>query len=678
MIEIRQRKLIFALLALLLILAGCKSESPTAPPPIGGGTTPGGGTPPTTATITLTATNLNPLVNSTTVITAEIRIDGQPAPNGTAVQFNTSAGNFVENGGLSILRTTTDGRASVTLTAAGAGTARVTATVGSPPTTREIIITFVASPVVPPPPSTSPTITAVTPASGSPAGGDQVVITGSNFRTPIRVLFGSRPAFVVSSTATQITVLTPSVNVATGQTLVSDVTVIVEAGTPTEQQVVRAQAFTFGAAVLTPTITVLNPSTGPSLGGTRITITGSGFQAPVQVTFGGTSAGAGGPLNSQVELQVISVNFSVIVAMTPEQRLIDPGLSGNNGSVNVRVLNINSNKDAVLTNGFRYLPRMAITTVRGTEGPFTGGTRMTIDGIGFDQPLAVVAAGVGAQVISVSGTQVVAITSPVQVRGCSDVSGAIIVTNTDNGDSASGPNFIYRVPTPVITFISNPNQVGGTATIRVLNAQGLGRITVGGVGVNITAQVDNPDGTTTFTVQIPSTVRLQTTPCASGGLAPVPTAFDVIYTNLVTGCTVTSTNGMTVEPPATPAMFLNPGAFQPFSATITPATVGPPPVAATVTPSASQTLFIVNTGAQCPTSAPCPLTITNISTAGAGCARFGVAAPPIPPNIDLNQCESVPIIVQYNGQAVPATETCTLTITTNAGVRNLLLVGTSQ
>ena len=46
MTDMRQRKLTFALVALMLILAGCKAESPTAPP-VTPGPTPGGGvTPP--------------------------------------------------------------------------------------------------------------------------------------------------------------------------------------------------------------------------------------------------------------------------------------------------------------------------------------------------------------------------------------------------------------------------------------------------------------------------------------------------------------------------------------------------------------------------------------------------------------------------------------------------------
>jgi hypothetical protein len=670
MMETTQRKLTFAFLALLLILAGCKAESPTAPPPVGTGPTPGGGgvTPPTNAVIVLAVSNPNPVVNSTSVITATVTVDGQPVPNGTAVQFSTTLGTFTDTGGTTTLKITTNGVATATVTSGTPGTATITATVNN--VSRSTTVTFSAQPVgPPPPPSTTPTIASITPATGRPEGGEQITITGTNFREPVRVLFdpgsGQTPkeGFVASVTPTQIVVLSPRVDLGTGQTLPTDIIVIIEAGTPTEQRVVKAAGFTFQAAVLTPVVRALQPTSGPISGGTRVTIIGDAFQTPVQVFFGAAEA------------QVISVNFNQIVVMSPRASDTSPDGSGVvTGPVDIKVVNVNSNTSVTFPGGFRYTPKMQITTAGPTEGPFTGGTRVTIDGIGFDDPLAVVTAGVAAQVIRVSGSQIIAITSAVQPTGCANVTGPIVVTNTENGDSATGPGFIFRVPLPVITNISNPNNLGGTATVTVLNGQGLARFTIGGVQTNVTARTDNPDGTTTFTIQIPTTVRLQTLACPAGGAAPQPTAFDVVFTSLLTGCTTTAPSGITVNPAAAPVLFVNPPAFAPFSATITPATIGPPPVAARVTPSPSQTVNVINTG----TTTLTITAITQIDGTPLGCSRFSVVTPAIPPNIDLGQCEALPIIVRYNGQTVSATDTCTVRIDTNAGSRSLLLIGTSQ
>src|SRR5258708_39462855 len=137
MMRIRQRKLMFALLALLLVPAACKGESPTAPNPTpgGGGTTPPGGgvTPPVGATIVLTVLNPTPLVASTSTITATVTVNGTPVVDGTAVEFATDFGSFsLSNPALvSLIKTTVNGVASVTLTAPSPGTATVTAVVNN-------------------------------------------------------------------------------------------------------------------------------------------------------------------------------------------------------------------------------------------------------------------------------------------------------------------------------------------------------------------------------------------------------------------------------------------------------------------------------------------------------------------------------------------------------------------
>jgi len=190
----------------------------------------------------------------------------------------------------------------------------------------------------------------------------------------------------------------------------------------------------------------------------------------------------------------------------------------------------------------------------------------------------------------------------------------------------------------------------------------------------------NADGTTTFTVQIPPTVMLGTQACPSGGSTFVPTPFSVSYTSATTGCTDTSNNGLIIAPPTGPVLFVTPAAFQPFTATFNPGSAGPPVVPPSETPSGTQSTTVINTGVNC-SGAPCPLTITAVNQtngAGFGCADFSVVVPP--PPINLNSCDALPIFVTYNGPVVPAkiTDTCTLSVVTNAGTKSFLLVGTSR
>ncbi|MFN2442023.1 MAG: IPT/TIG domain-containing protein, partial [Thermoanaerobaculia bacterium] len=388
------------LVMILLAFAGCEGESPTEPPrggDSGGGTTP----PPTDASIALTVSNPSPLVGSTSTITANVTLGGQPVPNGTAVEFSTTLGSFVEANADSTIRTTTDGRASVVLTSNAAGTAVVTVRVNNASAVAQI--TFQQS-TESPPADTAPAITAISPSKGKPSGGDLVIISGRNFTSPVRVLFGDQPASVVSQTANEIRVVSPAITLGLEeQARDVTITVITQAGSAGEQQATGGP-FRYELQILTPLIYHVSPSSGPNEGNTRVTIFGEGFQAPVKVFFG-TGGAAGASLTDQVEASVQQVSFGQIIVLTPPALGLGAELA--NQQVAVRVLNVNSNKDAVQTQAFRYGPLMRITAVSPTQGLATTSTRVTIDGWGFDDPVAVSLGGVAAQVISVTGTKII-------------------------------------------------------------------------------------------------------------------------------------------------------------------------------------------------------------------------------------------------------------------------------
>jgi IPT/TIG domain-containing protein len=525
---LRGRKYLFALLALLVVFAACKGESPTAPTAGGGGGggTGGGGTPPVGATITLTVSNPNPLTSSTTVITATVTQGGNPVQNGTAVEFGTSLGAFTDTGLATTIKTTTNGVATATLTSASAGTAVVTAVVNN--VTRTTSVTFSATPVTPPPPSTGPTITSISPTSGKPEGGDIVTITGTNFRTPVRVLLDlgggvTREAFVTSVTPTQVQFITPQVNLGAGQTLDANISLINEAGTPNEVKVAGSSPFTFRKAQLTPSITTVSPDSGPITGGTRITIFGSGFEAPVQVSFGTSGTFA--------QMQVISTTFTQIVAITPTARDVNPNGSGTlTGPVDLRVININSATNVTATGVFRYTPAMQITGARPLIGSALGGTDVTIDGIGFDPPVDVFIGGVLAQVLRVSGSQILARTSPL-ANPCSGGGGKINVTNINNGDTAEAPvDFAFIGVFPVITSI-NPSAgitPGSTLTVSVQDP-GIGplgsaivKFSIGGQSITPTPNViTTGTGVQTFTIVVPTTgFTFPTVACTTASSTP--------------------------------------------------------------------------------------------------------------------------------------------------------------
>ncbi|HSP16305.1 MAG TPA: IPT/TIG domain-containing protein [Thermoanaerobaculia bacterium] len=602
---LRGRKYLFALLALLVVFAACKGESPTAPTAGGGGGggTGGGGTPPVGATITLTASNPTPLTSSTTVITATVTQGGNPVQNGTAVEFGTSIGNWTDTGLTTTIKTTTNGVATATLTSATPGTAVVTAVVNN--VTKTVSVTFSSTPTTNPPPTTAPTVTSMTPTSGKPEGGDLVTITGTNFRTPIRVIFDvgggvTKEAFVAAVTPTQVQAITPQVNLGAGQTLDAAVNLINEAGTPNEVKVL-APVFTYRKAQLTPVITTLSPDSGPITGGTRITIFGSGFEAPVQVSFspGGTSGGQG-----WAQMQVLSVTFDQIIALTPPARDVNSAGSGTlTGPVDIRIININSGTNAVTTNAFRYTPAMQITGARPLIGTSLGGTDVTIDGIGFDPPVDVFIGDVLAQVLRVSGTQILARTSPL-ANPCAGGGGDISVTNINNGDTAKAPvsfNFIGVEPVILSVTPSAGITPGSTITVDVQDP-GVGplgtaivKFSIGGQSISPTPNVISVGtGVQTFTLVVPATgftfPTVQcTTAAASPGTQLGTISTTLLFTNQTTNCTATL-DGMVLTPPG-PNTCLAPPTATVVPASPTCLAMGNVPVGTT---SAPQTFTISN------------------------------------------------------------------------------------
>jgi len=247
------------------------------------------------------------------------------------------------------------------------------------------------------------------------------------------------------------------------------------------------------------------------------------------------------------------------------------------------------------------------------------------------------------------------------------------VTNGENGDQASGPIFIYRVGKPFIVSVvaaSGTLTPGGSALITILNANGLPVIKIGTTTVPITGTTVNANGTTTFTVTIPSSITLATVACPSGGARPTSTSLDVTFTSGETGCTVTSTNGITIEPPAVGNLFLTPNPLTLTARAANPGSAGPPVVPPTPAQNGNGTFTIVNTGAA-------PLTITSVTSSG---AQFTVTSNPS--GTTLAPCDSTIAAVQYiaesSGQSSVGQIVVTATSGTSILTRTESVIGNTQ
>jgi hypothetical protein len=124
----------------------------------------------------------------------------------------------------------------------------------------------------------SPVLTSVSPTAGPTKGGTRVTIKGRNLSKAKKVHFGTKTARIHSNSSTDLTVTSPA-----GSGTV-DVTVTGPAGTSA-----KSSKFEFHYDSR-PAVSNVAPNSGPSSGGTKVTITGTGLSAVTAVSFGSKKA----------------------------------------------------------------------------------------------------------------------------------------------------------------------------------------------------------------------------------------------------------------------------------------------------------------------------------------------------------------------------------------------------
>ena len=211
-----------------------------------------------------------------------------------------------------------------------------------------------------------PTISSISPTTGSYAGGTVITITGTNFEQGSAVFYGSghhtnQATDVVVNSSTQITATTPA---GTG-------TVDFHVATPSGGQSATSTADQFTYTASSPIISSISPTTGSYAGGTVITITGMDFEPESTVAFG---------LNPATG--VIVNSLTSITATSPA------GI----GTVDVTITNLDGQSATSTADQFTYTataPLPTISSISPTTGSYAGGTVITITGTNFEQGSAV-------------------------------------------------------------------------------------------------------------------------------------------------------------------------------------------------------------------------------------------------------------------------------------------------
>jgi IPT/TIG domain len=272
--------------------------------------------------------------------------------------------------------------------------------------------------------ASTPTVTAIEPTSGPALGGTAVKIKGTGFVSPASVTIGNAATSVVVVSETEITAKTAATAAGKDAVVVSD-------GNGTSP---GGPTYTYLPA---PTVTTIEPASGPALGGTAVKIKGTGFVSPATVTIGSAAT------------SVTVVSATEIMAKTAATAA---------GSDAVVVADANGTSPAGPV--YTYLPAPTVTSIEPTSGSTAGGAAVKIKGTGFVSPATVTIGSAATSVVVVSSTEITAKTAATAAG-----SDAVVVSDV-NGSSTPGPTYTYIAPPgPTVTAIepiAGPT-TGGTA-----------------------------------------------------------------------------------------------------------------------------------------------------------------------------------------------------------------------
>jgi hypothetical protein len=309
-----------------------------------------------------------------------------------------------------------------------------------------------------------PTVTSLSPTSGSSAGGTLVTITGTNFTGATGVTFRNVAATSVTVfSATKITCITPACSVGAASVVVTT------AGGANAAN----NLFSYVPPAPTVTGTAANGDSpvgsGSTLGGTLLTITGSNFTGAGSVTIGGVPA---------TNLTVVS--DSSITCVTP---------AGSVGTVGVVVTTPSgASADNDL---FEYRLKVPVVNalyatvdtpagITPASGSSDGGTRVTITGNYFTGATVVTIGGAAATHVIVINDRTLTCSTP---AGSAGTTAGVVVT-TPSGANAPVSLFTYVLGLPTVTSVAPPigTSAGGTSvTITGAHFNLATSVTFGGV-----------------------------------------------------------------------------------------------------------------------------------------------------------------------------------------------------
>ncbi|HEY5162226.1 MAG TPA: glycoside hydrolase family 44 protein [Terriglobales bacterium] len=320
----------------------------------------------------------------------------------------------------------------------------------------------------------APAVSSVSPVSGPAAGGTSVIITGTGFNpvgTTLVTFGGTAATSVTVNSATQITATTAAHTAGAVNVVVTN---------PDGQTSTLANGYTYVAAAPPPVISTVIPSSGPAVGGTAITITGSGFQGGATVSIGGTAATG-----------VTVVNATQITASTPAHAA---------STVNVAVTNPDT-LTGTLSNGYTYVAAPAVSLSATT--------------INFGAQRMNTSTAASSVTLTNSGTASLTI-------GSVTVSGSLSETNNCPASLSAGANCVIALAPTALT------ETPGVLTINDSAADSPQHVSVSGRG-DLLITIARPPRPTRSATQTVKTGEMR----AGTGVADVPATASAGYVRIM-------------------------------------------------------------------------------------------------------------------------------------------------
>lgn len=277
-------------------------------------------------------------------------------------------------------------------------------------------------------PAPAPALATIAPAQGSAAGGNVVILTGTNLDTINEVRFGTTSALFRVVSADRVDVVAPAGTDA--------LQVLVRRGDDLSNGLAYAYVAPVAAAV-----TTITPTAGPAVGGNTVVLTGEHLAGSTEVRFGTKTAAFKVDSDTQISATAPPGTDSADVVVT--------GPGGTSAPIS-----------------YAYLVGTSLVAVAPIAGPIAGGTVVTLGGTTFTDATAVTFGGLPATSFTVdSDTQITAV-APAAAQG-----GAAQIVVTTPKWTSNGLTFNY-VTGPALTQLT-PN---------FSNQNGGGRMTLTGVG----------------------------------------------------------------------------------------------------------------------------------------------------------------------------------------------------